>query len=66
MALYEEMQATMAAYKRKFDFVLVFSEPCGEIYWLDFTEGFIRTEKVDQAKYDLALAALCGEPNTKK
>lgn len=57
-ALYEEMQATMTAYKQKFDFVLVYSEPCGEIYWFNFAEGFIKTEKVEQSRYDLALAAL--------
>ncbi len=62
-ALYEEIQAVMGAYERRFDFILVYSEPRGEVYWFSFSEGAIRTAKVDRAKYDPRLALLSGIVN---
>jgi len=59
-ALYEETQTVMGAYERRFDFILVYSEPCGEVYWFNFTEGTIQTAGVNRAKYGPRLALLSG------
>jgi len=59
-ALYEEMQTVMGSYERQFDLILVYSEPCSEVYWFDFSEGAVRTAKIDRAKYDPRLALLSG------
>lgn len=57
-ALYEEMQTVMGAYLKRFDFILVYSEPRGEVYWFNFLEGAIQTAGVDRAKYEPRLASL--------
>lgn len=57
-ALYEEIQTVMGAYEKRFDFILIYSEPCSEVYWFDFSEGAIQTARVNRAKYDPRLALL--------
>jgi len=59
-ALYDEMHTVMGACPKRFDFILVYSEPRSEIYWFDFSEGAVRTAGVDRAKYEPRLASLSG------
>ncbi len=60
-ALYEEIQTVMESYEKRFDFILIYSEPCNEVYWFNFSEGAIRTTKVNRVKYDPRLALLSGK-----